>query len=802
MFKKLARFRQYIDGLSHGSVEHDLTPYQKLLDQIAKINLTAVEDGLLQQMSRDLIDQARNGIPLDELLVQAYALVRETSRRVIGLHPFDVQVIAGIAMHQGKLVEMQTGEGKTLAAVFPAYLNALTGQGVHVLTFNDYLARRDAEWMGPVYRFLGLTVGFVREDMSRSDRRAAYDADITYVTAKEAGFDHLRGFLCYEKNELPHRPFHFAIVDEADSILIDEARIPLVIAGNVDLPEMGRESLAGIVRNLTSGLDYETDEYARNISLTESGLRRVETRLGCGNLYAAKNFRLLTELNSALHAEMLLKRDIDYIVRGGKVELVDEFTGRVAGNRHWPDGLQAALEAKEGLTVQTKGKILGSMTLQHFIQSYPKLSGMTATAQPAAEEVKDFYNLDVVVIPPNRPCIRIDHPDLVFTHKEAKYLALLGEIATVHATGRPILVGTCSVEESDHLAGLLHQVGIACEVLNAKTDELEARIIARAGQPGAVTISTNMAGRGTDIHLGGSQEEEREQVAALGGLYVIGTNRHESRRIDNQLRGRAGRQGDPGSTRFMISLEDDLIVRYGIWELIPPERRPGRQNEPSGDPLIRDQIARAQRIIEGQNFEARRTLWQYSWLVERQRRIIHQRRQDALLDREPLTFLAAKAPKRYQKLLPVVGIEVLQRVEKQITLFQIDACWADYLDEIAQIREGIHLVRFAGLIPLEEFTKLASEAFQRLLRRIDDRIIATFKSAVITEAGLDLEQAGLARPTSTWTYLVTDNPFGGSLGIFLSGFRGAGAGLAVAGAPLLFWIAILARFLGRRKGRR
>ena len=544
------RIKDTFNKLSGIPIELDLSEYRKHLRLINKQCLTGETDASLQKRSSGLMTRARKGTPLNELLTKAYALVREASRRTLVLRPFDVQVMAGIAMHRGRLVEMQTGEGKTLAAVFPAYLNALSGRGVHVHTFNDYLARRDAAWMGPIYRFLGLRVGCIQERQGRKERQNAYNADITYSTAKEAGFDFLRDNLCYESDDQVHRPFHFAIVDEADSLLIDEARVPLVIAGMTEEVTANSFHPAEIVRNLKPEIDYYTDDGKRNVFLTDKGVKRIEAVLGCGNLFQQKNFEHLTRINLALHAEALLQRDVDYIVRSGAVEIVDEFTGRVVKDRHWPDGLQAAVEAREKLNLQKGGTILGSITLQHFMRLYPKLCGMTATARSAASELKTFYDLKVVVISPNRPCIRRDLPDIVFTDKKAKSQALIAEIVQTHSTGRPVLVGTASVEESEKLAEKLKKSGIKCCVLNAKNNELEAGIIARAGAPGAVTISTNMAGRGTDIKLGGNDEQERDSVVSLGGLYVIGTNRHESIRIDRQLRGRAGRQGDPRRIPF------------------------------------------------------------------------------------------------------------------------------------------------------------------------------------------------------------------------------------------------------------
>ncbi|HEX3044492.1 MAG TPA: accessory Sec system translocase SecA2 [Bacillota bacterium] len=776
--------------------EPNLESYQNLLEKIKKIELHDQEDSFLQKMSQDLIHQAKNGVPLDDLLTPAYALVCEAFQRVLGIQPYDVQILGAIALHYGKLIEMQTGEGKTLAAVFPAYLNSIAGQGVHILTFNDYLARRDARWMGPVFHYLGLKVDYIQEGMESSRRKQAYQSDITYLTAKEAGFDYLRSFLCYDPAELVQRPFNYAIIDEADAILIDEGRIPLVIAGSNLEDEETPHFMAQIAGTLKPNLDFELDEFARNITLTESGVNRVESLLGCGNLYAAKNFKLLTQLNNALHAEVLLKRDHDYIVRNETIELVDEFTGRVADKRHWPDALQAAVEAKEGLQSQRKGRIYGSITMQQFLEAYPKICGMTGTAKTAAEEIKVFYNLDVVIIPSNRPCIRIDHPDFVFTHKGAKFKALIDEITQVHATGRPILVGTSSIAESEDLATQLRQQGIICQVLNAKNDEVEAAIIAEAGALGAVTISTNMAGRGTDIRLGGYQEQTSKQVIALGGLYVIGTSRFESRRVDDQLRGRAGRQGDPGSSRFFISLEDDLIVRYGMEKLISSRKLPAHQAAPLNDPLIHRKIMVAQKIIEGQNFELRETLWNYSWIIEKQRRMIHQRRQNILLEKIPYTFLKTKAPERYLQLLSKFGEPVLLQLERQITLFCIDSCWADYLDEVANIREGIHLVAIAGQTPIDIFRKTVAELFQDLLQNIDSKIIDVFETIAFSENGFDLQKEGIKAPTATWTYLVNDRLFEGQLGAVFVRCAQLPTGFMVAWLPILF------RFFWRPKSRK
>lgn len=763
MLKNKSSFSNLKRRLKYRSVEFNLEPYMKRLESIDAINMTGMSDEELKEFSRGLINQARNGVPENELMPGAYALVREAAHRVLKMRPFDVQMIAAIAMNEGKLVEMQTGEGKTLVATLPVYLNAISGKGVHVLTFNDYLAQRDAEWMGRLYSFLGLSVGYVHEGMGIDERKKAYSKDITYLTAKEAGFDYLKGFLAPDAGEFVHRPFNFTIIDEADSILIDEARIPLVIAGEVDEVENPVERMAGFVRCLKQFIHYDTDEYGRNVFLTDTGLNYAEDVLGCGSLYDTHNQRLLVGIQNALHAEVLLKRDVDYIVRDGRIELVDEFTGRIAENRHWPYGLQEAIEAKEGLCPESKGRILASVTLQNFITLYPKKCGMTGTAASAADEFLEFYGMRVVVIPTNKECRRIDEQDLIFTHKEAKHKALVSEIKRVHSTGRPILIGTCSVEESEQLAGKLSESGIPCRVLNAKNDRLEAEIIARAGEVGAVTVSTNMAGRGTDIKLGGENEEEWEKVVALGGLYVIGTNRHESIRVDNQLKGRAGRQGDPGSSRFFISLEDDLLKRYRIKELIPERFLPGLQDEAIDNSVVRKRIRNAQRIIEGQNFDIRRTLTRYSVILEQQRLLFHRRREDIILGKIKPKLMQERLQERYERLLGKVGAEALEKAERQVTLYFINRCWADYIDYMSYIKESIHLVRIAGKIPVDEFNKTAIEGFERLKAEIGECITETLERVEITENGIDMGKEGLNAPTSTWTYLVNDRPE--SLGI-------------------------------------
>ena len=727
-------------------------------------------------MSLSLINKARAGAALDDLLAESFALVCETVGRVLRQRPFDEQIIGGIVMHRAKLAEMQTGEGKTLTAVFPAYLNALTGKGVHVLTFNDYLARRDAQWMGPVYEFLNLTAGFIQEGMGIAERQKAYNADITYCTAKEAGFDFLRDSLCYDKGNIVLRDFNFAIIDEADSILIDEARVPLIIAGNRDIFGDEQEkakalnNMACLARTLEKNRDWEFDEYVRNIQLTENGAKHAEALLQCSSLYNEENFEKLAMLSYALHAEYLLHRDEDYIVRDGKVELVDEFTGRVANKRRWPDGLQAAVETKENIPVQSKGVVLNSITLQHFIQLYPKLCGMTATAQAAEEEFRHFYKLHVAVVPPHQPCVRTDLHDVVFLRKREKQEALLREITGAHATARPVLVGTRTVEESAALAEALHERGVTCEVLNAKRDEFEAQIIAQAGKPGAVTISTNMAGRGTDIRLGGANEAGKVQVANLGGLYVIGTNKHESRRIDNQLRGRSGRQGDPGLTRFFISLEDDLFVKYRLHELIPARYLRADRNGPIDNPIVESEINRLQRIIEGQNAEIKMTLFRYSFLVEKQRTMFFEKRNNILHGKWILDFLKQRSPERYKILDERLGDSRLAAECTALALFHHDKHWSRYLAEMTEIREGIHLRKMGGQDPLYEFQKLSIHIFEIMQQHIEADMTKAF-DALTENAAFD-DAPAIKAPSATWTYLINDNPNDPMLEVQLKGNLG------------------------------
>ena len=714
--QKLRRYHQKLNGTV---IEYDLTSYRETSALIRKkaLELKSKTDSELKELSAHLKMKAVGWTGLNELMTDAYALVTETITRVLHMDPFDEQIIGAIVLHEGKCSQMQTGEGKTLTAVYPAYLNALSGKGVHILTFNDYLAHRDCQWMGPVYEFLGLKTGCIQEGMIVKERQKAYRADITYCTAKEAGFDFLRDSIVSDKNSIVHRNLNFAIIDEADSIMIDEARIPLVIAGKDTAKTINQYKLAQEIAKLREEKDYEYDEYRRNVFLTEEGLNHLESVLGCGNLYSEDNGEILTDINYALHAAFLLHADKDYIVREGKVELVDEFTGRIACKRRWPDGLQEAVEAKEGCAIQEKGKILNSITLQNFLTLYPGLSGMTATAQESQEEFRVFYGLPIVIIPPHNKCIRKDNSDLVFRTREEKLNTLVNDIKTLHATGQPLLIGTGSVGESHSLFEHLKREGIDCSVLNAKHDSSEAQIISEAGKRGAVTISTNMAGRGTDIKLGGAQEKCRDSVVNSGGLYVIGTNRHESRRIDNQLRGRAGRQGDPGLSRFYISLQDDIFIRYRLHELLPCGFFADPKDLSINNPILLKEIDRIQRIVEGQNLDIKINLHKYSLIIEQQRKIIHNQRNGFLLSNESAIYFRSILPEKLNGPEESGTQNRLLSLCKRIALYHIDSQWSMYLREMNDLKDSIHLRRIGGQDPLFEFRKIAIQMFDKMRRR-------------------------------------------------------------------------------------
>lgn len=764
MFSLIRRMFAALGRLGAGAYEMTNSQYQRKVDQANARHdeIRSLSDDALKHEFDLIRRRVENGVTLDRVMIDIFAIVKEVAIRTVGLRPYDVQMLAAFSLSERKLVEMQTGEGKTLAAVFPCCLHALSKNGVHVLTFNDYLAARDAAWMGPIYDFLGLSVAYVAQGMSIPERKSAYAADVTYVTAKEAGFDFLRDQICLERDNLVHRGFHFAIVDEADSILIDEARVPLVIAGPHEEEPADLYRLAEIVRGLRPNSDFATDRGWRNVHLNPSGADKVQRILKCGELYTERNAHLLIRTNLALQAQVLLHRDIDYLVRDGAIELIDDFTGRVAENRRWPYGLQAAIEAKERLPIQPQGRILNSVTLQNFLRQYTFLGGMTGTAQDAAEELHEFYGLKTVVIPPHRPCLRLDHPDQIFSTKRAKHDALVREISRLNQIGRPVLVGTSSVEESEDIANRLLKVGLECRVLNARNDREEAATIADAGLWQAITISTNMAGRGTDIRLGGADERDKERVGAVGGLHVIGTNRHESRRIDNQLRGRAGRQGDPGQSVFFISIEDDLLRRHGISEMIS-ELGDIHRGQEIADSKVGYHIAHVQRIIEGENFQIRRTLRLYSDCLEQQRLTIQNRRHKLLTGLVGSTVLRERDWELFQRLVERFGETAVQLAERRIAIWHIDQCWSDHLAEVSAIRDQIYLMSMAGSNPLDEFHRQITRAFAEASQRIDRDIVETFRSIPMTDDAIELAQKKLIGPSSTWTYMINDNPMGNNL---------------------------------------
>jgi len=771
-------FRRLWARVTGSAVQHDLARFSKLATAVAALEpeLAPSADSELRRRADDLRQRSRDGAAPEELVVEAFAVAREVSRRALGLRPYDVQVVAAAGLQAGRVVEAATGEGKTLAAVLAAFVAALPGRGVHVLTFNDYLAARDAAWMGPVYEGLGLSVGVVEQDSTPAQRRSAYACDITYLTAREAGFDLLRDQRCLSLREQVQRGLHAVIVDEADSLLIDEARIPLVIAGSaLDLPVAPGRALAA-VRQLRLERDYEVDTTARAASLTEQGYERAERLLGCENLHAPEHRDLLVALHLALQAETLLRRDVDYIVRDDRVELVDEFTGRVVQHRRWPDGLQTALEVKEGLSPQREGVVLGSIALQHFIRLYDHVAGMTATAQPAAQELLDTYGLQTLVVPPNRPCLREDQPDRVFVDRQAKEAALEAEIVQAHAAGRPVLVGTVSVQESERLSARLRGLDVPHRVLNARNDAEEAEIVAEAGLPSAVTISTNMAGRGTDIRLGGSRELDRERALEVGGLYVIGTNRHASRRVDDQLRGRAGRQGDPGSSCFYVCFEDPLFERVAPGEVLPGGKLPAATPAPLSAPPFVRAVGQAQRIVEGQDESLRSALGTFTAMVESQRHVVAKRRQELLSDSAVAPLLLEAAPERHTAMLELLGTPVLAQVEQRTHLLHLDQLWADHLAFVADLREGMQITGMAASSPFFVADDPVKVFHGKLVASFDARL-AEVPAAVVSslcDASLDagaLSTCGPAHPGSTWTYIQEESPWEQSLRGFFRGLK-------------------------------
>ncbi len=756
----VSRIRGRFLRLRSGAIEVSNRRYEKVVKQIRShgSRFSTLPGETLRRKCGDLRQHIfRNGVERNE--AEYFALVGEVANRTLGMKPYDVQMLAALALSQGRMVEMQTGEGKTLAAVAPACLHAIAGRGSHILTFNDYLAKRDAQWMKPIYEYMGFRVAHVEQGMAAKERTAAYASDITYVTTKEVGFDYLRDQLCSDVDQQVQRGCYFAIIDEADSTVVDEARIPLVIAGEDSQEIDNLQRYSEQIRMLKPEIHYSIQQGMRNANFEAPGLDLLQQNLRCGNLFDEANVDSLTRLNLALQAELLLTKDVDYIVRDGRIELVDEFTGRVAENRRWPYGLQAAIEAKENVEVQPQGRILKSITLQHFLDQYQLLSGMTGTARSAAIEIYEFFDLKTVIIPPNKPCIRIDQDDLVFLNRSDKLLALVKEIRKQHSNGRPVLVGTSSVEESEKLSLELQRSQINCVVLNAKNDQAEAAIVTNAGILGAVTISTNMAGRGTDIVLGGPNGSQRQRVVELGGLYVIGTNRHESRRIDDQLRGRAGRQGDPGETRFFVSAEDELISRCGIAQL-DINLSEFEKGKPLDDPVVGRRIARIQQYVEAESLEIRRTLRMYTKCIEVHRQLMKEQRQQYVIGNGVNSILQQGAPELFVSMTQQFGEELVRSAEKTVAIYYIDDFWADHLHACAEIRNSIHLTSIGGFNAFDEFNKRVNESFRNFNQRLVSKIVESFRNAETADEGIDFADQGFVGPSSTWTYMINDNPLG------------------------------------------
>ncbi|MFD6568027.1 accessory Sec system translocase SecA2 [Micromonospora profundi] len=739
-----SKFRRFLQRPGHTV---DLAPLEKLLPAIE-----AREDDLAALDDAELTEAAGAAAGYEEIC----AVGREAARRGLDQRPYDVQLLGAMSLLSGKVAEMATGEGKTLTATIAAYGHVRLGNGpVHVLTVNDYLARRDAQWMEPVYKLLGLTVGWVNEASTPQERRDAYSCDVTYVSVSEAGFDYLRDQLVTDVADRVQPTLTTAIVDEADSIMIDEARVPMVLAGAVPGEQDPVHAAAALVRGLRKDRHYTVAEDGRSVAFTATGLAAVEAKLGI-DLYDEEHVAQLSAVNVALHAHALLHRDVDYIVRDGSVELIDEMRGRVAQRRRWPDGLQAAVEAKEGLDATAEGEVLGTIAVQAYIALYPKVCGMTATAVLVGDQLREFFGLEVAVIPPNTPCVREDEPDRIYATRAEKDEALIDEIQRWHAKGRPVLIGTLDVKESEGLAAGLNAAGVPCVVLNAKNDDEEASIIAEAGAYGAVTVSTQMAGRGVDIRLGGSDQTDQERVAELGGLYVIGSGRHDSRRVDDQLRGRAGRQGDPGGSVFFVSLEDDLVVRHAA-DSVPASPRM------NADGLVTDDqvdyaVEHAQRVAEGVNHEIHRNTWRYSVVIEQQRKALAERRERLLTSDVAALMLLDKMPEKAGEM----DEDLLARAARSIALYHLDRLWAEHLAELSEVREGVHLRALGRLDPLDEFHRAAVPAFNNLVPEIEARTLATFEETEFDE-DWEPEESTLVRPTATWTYLVHDNPFGSEL---------------------------------------
>jgi preprotein translocase subunit SecA len=762
--------------------ERELKKLQPLVEQINNYEpeIKAMSDERLKDQANRFKQRIDQGESLEEILPEAFATVREASWRTLEMRHFDVQLIGGIVLHQGKIAEMKTGEGKTLVATLPAYLNALTGKGVHIVTVNDYLAARDTQWMGKIYRFLGMSVGTIVHGLTDPQRKEAYGSDITYGTNNEFGFDYLRDNMKFDLKSIVQKELNFAIVDEVDSILIDEARTPLIISGPAEKSTNLYYQVNSIIPRFNREKDYTIDEKARTVALTEEGVYKAEKALGVENLYDPGSIELLHHVNQALKAHTLFKKDVDYIVKDGEVMIVDEFTGRLMPGRRYSEGLHQALEAKENVKIENENQTLASITFQNYFRMYDKLAGMTGTADTEAAEFKKIYNLDVMVVPTNQSMIRIDYADVIYKTKKEKYEAVLDEIEELHKIGQPVLVGTISIDVSEDLSKRLKKRGVKHEVLNAKHHEKEAEIVSMAGQQGSVTISTNMAGRGTDIVLG-------EGVPALGGLHILGTERHESRRIDNQLRGRSGRQGDPGSSRFYLSLEDDLLRIFGGERMSGIMEKLGmEEGEPIEHNLISRAIENAQSKVEGQNFEIRKHLLEYDDVMNQQRMVIYRHRREALsgknlkssiedmirskaedianafadeklpaeewdlkgledevfkqfsfrlpeMDEDTLEGLNAdglsqlieeEAFRVYRQRETEIGEEDFRYLERMIMLQVVDNLWKDHLLSMDHLKDGIGLRGYAQQNPLVVYKKEGYEMFSDMISRIQEQTLS------------------------------------------------------------------------------
>lgn len=759
--------------------KRELKRLEKKANQIEALadEMERLTDDQLRAKTVEFKDRINNGETLDDLLVEAFAVVREAARRVLGLYPFHVQLMGGIVLHDGNIAEMKTGEGKTLTSTMPVYLNALSGKGVHVITVNDYLARRDATEMGQVYEFLGLTVGLNLSEMTREEKQAAYNADITYGTNNEFGFDYLRDNMVLYKEQMVQRPLNFAVIDEVDSILIDEARTPLIISGSANKSTQLYVQANAFVNTLREDVDYTVDIKTKSVQLTEEGMTKAEKAFGIDNLFNLQHVTLNHHINQALRAKAIIQRDVDYVVQDGEIIIVDQFTGRLMKGRRYSDGLHQAIEAKEGVQIQNESKTMATITFQNYFRMYEKLAGMTGTAKTEEEEFRNIYNMNVIVIPTNRPIIRDDRPDLIYSTMKGKFRAVVEDIAERHKKGQPVLVGTVAIETSELVSQMLTKKGIKHNVLNAKNHEREAEIIVQAGQKGAVTIATNMAGRGTDIKLG-------EGVKELGGLAVIGTERHESRRIDNQLRGRSGRQGDPGVTQFYLSMEDELMRRFGSDNMKSMMQKLGMDDtQPIQSKMVTRAVESAQKRVEGNNFDARKRLLQYDDVIRQQREIIYKQRFevidsdnlrdvvekmiksvieknvnsyasaeepqenwnlkglvhfinanllpenditiDVLTRKEPeemIDLIFAKVIERYNEKEDQLGPEKMREFEKVILLRTVDSKWTDHIDAMDQLRQGIHLRAYGQSDPLREYQTEGYAMFEAMVDSIEDDV--------------------------------------------------------------------------------